>query len=89
MVNSNVETICILTAANNYTSNFSYTPFDQDYYTSSKASLMAPSNQSYLARGCIFLYLNCITKYIYKVASMLSTDQYGYKCLDTTRIHVW
>ena len=35
------EIICILNAAKNYTNNFTETPFDPDYLTSSKASLIA------------------------------------------------
>ena len=45
MVKYNFEIISILTAAKNCTSNYSDTPFGPIYGTSSKASLMAPSNQ--------------------------------------------
>ena len=52
MVKHIFEIICILTAAKNYTSNFSDPPLGPDHCTSSKASLTAPSNQPYFQ--CIF-----------------------------------
>ena len=52
MVENIFRIIYILTAAKNYTRNFSDTPLGPDYCTSSKASLTGPSNQPYFQ--CIF-----------------------------------
>ena len=51
-VQNSSKMICILTATKNYTSDFSGTPFDPDYCTSSKVSLTAHFNQPYFQ--CIF-----------------------------------
>ena len=48
MVEYIFEIISILTSAKNYTSNFSDTPFDPEYCTSSKASPTSLFNQPYL-----------------------------------------
>ena len=45
MVENIFGIVFILMAAKNYTRNFSDTPFDPDYYTSSEASLTTPYNK--------------------------------------------